>query len=60
MGGRDDPPPVEEGPAAHYQLLRLQGDAELHHPGTVEEFSLGQTSHLVINSNIPTLAVTLG
>ena len=58
VSGRDDPPPVEERPAADDHLLRLQEDFELHHPGPVENFSLGQASHPIINSNIPTLTVT--
>ena len=59
VSGRDDPPPVEERAAALYHLLGLQGDGELHHPGPVEGAS-GQTCLSVINSNIPTLTVTLG
>ena len=59
VSGRDDPPPVEERPAAHDHLVGLQDDTELHHPGPVEGAS-GQTSLSVIDSNIPTLTVTLG
>ena len=59
VSGRDDPPPVEERPAALYLLLSLQDQAELHHPGPVEGAG-GQTSLSVIDSNIATLTVTLG